>query len=512
MKLRYLPLMTLGLLIGSISAQNVDHPYSFGFGAHFIDYNIEDDGYTKDLFDSADINGAWVANRYTFGGSINNSFSMEASLAAASISTISKGNIRETFLWCGVDLGLRYQFANGYMLPHDSWFAPYLAGGVGANYLDSDDPDATTLFPEGEIAIGTNLWLTPMFGINLQTGYTHQFSETGSDYMQHAVGLVIRFGKGEDKDGDGIANWEDSCPDKAGIPLFNGCPDTDSDGITDAMDACPTENGLLQFNGCPDSDSDGLADKDDACPTEKGLAKFSGCPDSDNDDIPDKDDRCPKDKGLKEFNGCPDSDGDGIADLDDACKQEKGLAKFGGCPDTDGDGIMDKEDRCPRERGEIALKGCPDSDGDGVADIDDKCPDKPGIKATGGCPVIEEETKKAIIEKINFAAKSIQFESGSDVIKKSSYPVLDQIVAIMILYPGTNWSIEGHTDDQGDDKFNQELSDKRAAAVKNYFGSKGVADARLSSAGFGETKPIADNKTSAGRAQNRRVEIKLVEQ
>ncbi|MFZ1634112.1 MAG: OmpA family protein, partial [Chitinophagales bacterium] len=76
----------------------------------------------------------------------------------------------------------------------------------------------------------------------------------------------------------------------------------------------------------------------------------------------------------------------------------------------------------------------------------------------------------------------------------------------------TSWSIEGHTDDQGEDKMNQELSDKRAAAVRKYFVSKGIAESRLTSIGYGESKPIADNKTSAGRAQNRRVEIKLVEQ
>lgn len=493
-------------------AQNEDHPYKFGFGTHFLDYNVEDDGWAQDLIDTGDLVSAWVVNRYTFGTALNAAFVLEGSLAMASLERNPRTNAVEDKLWVGADVGLLYQLANGKVMRHDHWFSPYLTGRVGFNYLSTADAEVETVFPEGKIGIGADIWLTPMFGFNVQSGYTRQFSEAGLDYTQHSVGLVVRFGKGADQDADGIANWQDACPDKAGIPLFGGCPDTDSDGITDAQDACPAQYGPKDLNGCPDADSDGLADKDDTCPTEKGLMQFNGCPDGDSDGIPDKDDRCPKDKGLANFNGCPDTDSDGVSDLDDACRNEKGLKEFNGCPDTDGDKIMDKEDRCPKERGDMSMKGCPDNDGDGVADIDDRCPDKPGVKANAGCPVITEEAKKEIVRKINYAAKSIQFETGSDVIKTSSFNTLDQIVSIMILYPSTMWSIEGHTDAQGEDAMNQVLSDKRAAAVKNYFITKGVDASRLSSVGYGETKPIADNANSSGRAQNRRVEIVLQNQ
>jgi len=492
-------------------AQNEDHPYKFGFGTHFLDYNVEDDSYFSDLTDTGDVLSALVVNRYVFGTSLSPSFSLEGSLAMLSIPGNPGTQELNKQLWLGADIGLLYQFANGKIMRHDHWLSPYITGRVGANYLSSDDDAVTTIFPEGEIGIGADIWLTPMFGFNLQSTYTRQFDDMGYDYAQHAVGLVVRFGMGADNDKDGIANWEDECPAIYGLTKFNGCPDTDNDNITDAEDTCPTQPGTKDFKGCPDSDSDGLADKDDSCPNEKGLMQFNGCPDADGDGIPDKDDRCKMDKGTAALNGCPDTDGDGISDLDDNCKNEKGTLAFGGCPDTDGDGIMDKEDRCPRERGEKILQGCADNDGDGVADIDDRCPDKPGLKANGGCPIIDEKDKIEIVKKINYAAKSIQFETGSDVIKASSYPTLDQIVSLMVLYPGTTWSIEGHTDDQGDEQMNLQLSDKRAAAVKNYFISKGVGADRLSSAGFGETTPIADNKTSAGRAQNRRVEIKLKE-
>jgi len=108
-------------------------------------------------------------------------------------------------------------------------------------------------------------------------------------------------------------------------------------------------------------------------------------------------------------------------------------------------------------------------------------------------------------------AKSIQYKTGSDVIQTKSYPVLDDIVAFMKQYPQTKWEIEGHTDDVGKDATNLALSDRRAASVKNYFISKGISADRLTSHGYGETRPIADNKTAAGRAQNRRTEIHLIQ-
>lgn len=508
----YLYVFTFSLLftVTTIHAQNSDHPYKFGFGTNMVDYNVETESYAKDLIDTGDIEYGWVVSRYTFGGTLNKSFSLSADVSVNTIHPGHQANAKQSLFFLDGGFNLEYHLANGYLLKETSWFAPYITGGVGLNYLEPNEADATAIFPEGKLGVGIDIWVTPMFGFNVQSNYTKQFSETGRDYAQHAVGMIIRFGKGEDSDADGIANWEDDCPSTAGILKFNGCPDTDGDDITDANDACPTQAGTAAFNGCPDSDNDGLADKDDSCPNEKGLAKFNGCPDTDGDGITDKEDRCPKDKGLASLKGCPDTDNDGIADMDDACKNDKGLAKFNGCPDSDNDGIQDKEDRCPKDRGDIALKGCPDNDGDGIPDIDDKCPTKAGIKATGGCPVIEEAEKQAIIEKINFAAKSIQFESGKDIIKTSSFTTLDNIVSIMKLYPYSNWSIEGHTDNQGDDKMNQELSDKRAAAVKKYFVDKGIDASRLQSKGFGETTPIAENTSAAGRAKNRRVEIKLV--
>jgi outer membrane protein OmpA-like peptidoglycan-associated protein len=271
--------------------------------------------------------------------------------------------------------------------------------------------------------------------------------------MQHFAGLTFKFG-GKDTDGDGIYDKDDACPEVAGLKQFNGCPDTDSDGITDASDACPEVAGPVEFNGCPDTDGDGIVDKDDACA-----------------DV----------AGLKQFNGCPDTDGDGTEDKKDKCIDVKGPKENAGCP-------------------------WPDRDGDGVYDKDDKCPDVKGTVSNNGCPEVSDE----VVKQLNAYAKTILFNSGKSSFQAQTFPVLQSITAILKEYPSANFSIEGHTDSDGKDAANQKLSEDRAAAVKNYLVENGISSSRLSSIGFGESKPIDTNKTKAGKANNRRVEVKLV--
>jgi len=179
-----------------------------------------------------------------------------------------------------------------------------------------------------------------------------------------------------------------------------------------------------------------------------------------------------------------------------------------GCPDADGDGVADKDDKCPQVKGPKENGGCPwpDTDGDGVLDKDDRCPDVKGTVANNGCPEISEEQ----IMKLNAYAKTILFNSGKATFQQQTFPVLQSIVAILKEYPSSKFSIEGHTDSDGKDAMNQKLSEDRAAAVKNYLQENGIASDRLSSVGYGESKPIDSNKTKKGKANNRRVEVKLV--
>lgn len=229
--------------------------------------------------------------------------------------------------------------------------------------------------------------------------------------------------------------------------------------------------------------------------------------DRDNDGILDADDKCPDVAGLAALQGCPDRDGDGIADGDDKCPDVAGLAKYEGCPipDTDGDGINDEMDKCPTEKGFARYQGCPipDSDKDGVNDEEDKCPTRPGPASNMGCPEIAKE----IIEKINIAAKNIFFATGSAKLLPKSFKSLNEVAALLAADESLMINIDGHTDTTGKREKNMTLSDSRANSVKTYLASKGVTDSRMTATGYGPDRAIATNKTAAGRAKNRRVEM-----
>lgn len=239
------------------------------------------------------------------------------------------------------------------------------------------------------------------------------------------------------------------------VPLPVAPSDRDTDGIVDTLDACPDQAGPASLNGCPDRDNDNIADKDDACPDVAGLAKYKGCP----------------------------------------------------IPDTDKDGINDEEDKCPQVAGVARYQGCPvpDTDKDGVNDEEDKCPNEAGPASNFGCPVIAAE----VIEKVNVAARNIFFATGSAKLLAKSYPSLNNVVQVLQDNPSYKVEVEGHTDTTGTAEKNHKLSHDRANAVKAYLVSKGIDESRITSAGFGSDRPIASNKTAAGKAKNRRVEMKL---
>ncbi|MEP7236791.1 MAG: OmpA family protein [Ferruginibacter sp.] len=231
--------------------------------------------------------------------------------------------------------------------------------------------------------------------------------------------------------------------------------------------------------------------------------------DRDGDGVLDAVDRCPDIAGPASLQGCPDRDGDGIADIDDKCPDVFGVARYQGCPipDTDKDGINDELDKCPTVPGIARYQGCPipDTDGDGVNDEEDKCINEKGPASNFGCPVISEE----IIKRVRIAAQNIFFETAKSTLLAKSFPKLNDVVTILKENPSFKVQIDGHTDFVGKDDYNQTLSEQRAASVKAYLVSQGIAESRLSSAGYGESRPVADNNTAAGKAKNRRVEMTL---
>ncbi len=367
---------------------------------------------------------------------------------AASINKITKnaGMDVAELSYVALDGNFKYDLNN--IFGQTGFFDPYLLLGGGYNWVDSQGTGTLNY------GAGFNIWFNEKLGLNFQTVGKHVFVDfpLHNNHWQHSIGLVFKFG-GKDTDGDGIYDKNDSCPNIAGLAALNGCPDTDGDGIADKDDACPDIAGLAALNGCPDTDGDGIADKDDACPDVAGLAIF---------------------------NGCPDADGDGIADKDDLCPNDKGTKINRGCPDTDGDGVLDKDDKCPTEVGTAANNGCP-------------------------------EIIPAVAEKqIGDFAGTILFNFNKSSLRDDSYAKLLSIVAIMKENSSVKFSIEGHTDSSGPASYNQKLSENRANTVRDYFISNGIDAANITATGYGETKPIDTNNTSQGRANNRRVEIKVV--
>lgn len=271
---------------------------------------------------------------------------------------------------------------------------------------------------------------------------------------------------------------------------------------------------------CPrlrDDDNDGVLDKFDKClgtPVNVAVDSF-GCPlDTDKDSVPDYLDKCPgTPKGVQvDSVGCPiDSDGDGIADIYDLCPNTPDSIEVDahGCPvDSDGDGVADYLDKCPdtSKEAEVDTCGCPvDTDGDEVPDYLDKCPTVKGSAKNNGCPIVSAKNK-AVLKK---AVHGIQFETNNAVIKTSSYPILNKVVTMMKKNPSYKLHISGHTDNVGKPAQNMKLSKERAAAVVKYLTKKGIKASRLRSDGFGDTKPVASNKTEKGKKQNRRVDFEV---
>ncbi len=326
------------------------------------------------------------------------------------------------------------------MLTDKYWVTPYLTAGLGASKYKGY---YGAIVPLG-VGMQVNFYDEAFLFLNAQ----HRFgiTENTSNHFYFSVGVAGNIGNKK----------EPKAVPPPPIPVVEPPKDRDGDGVIDSLDACPDVAGLAKFNGCPDTDNDGIADKDDKCPTVAGLARYQGCP-------------------------VPDRDKDGINDEEDKCPDVAGVARYQGCP-------------------------VPDRDKDGVNDEEDKCPDLPGDVANAGCPVISQE----MVKKAEYAAKNIFFQTGKYVLLTKSYKSAAEVVKLLKENNDLKLDIDGYTDNVGKPDKNQTLSQNRADAVKKYLVEKqGIDPARLKATGHGQDSPVADNKTSAGRAKNRRVELHL---
>lgn len=322
-----------------------------------------------------------------------------------------------------------------YHVGAESWFEYYpgylLAIRAGVSDIGRDHQD-------NSYTAGVGLKIPRFYGIGLDYAFIDEMEESFGN--NHRISLNLAFGERErDRDGDGIPDYDDQCPNSAedfdGFEDEDGCPDMDNDGdgIIDELDSCPDEP----------EDFDGIDDAD-------------GCPEQD------------------------DQDNDGILDVYDNCIHEP----------EDFDGFEDKD-------------GCPDvdNDQDGILDGVDRCPNNAetynGFQDEDGCPDI---APKEVLNGVNFEFNSANLKTGSE-------KVLDEMIRALKANPDVSIEIQGHTDSQGSLAYNQKLSEQRAGTVLKYLTDNGINATRLKSIGFGETKPVADNSTEAGRLQNRRVEV-----
>jgi len=222
--------------------------------------------------------------------------------------------------------------------------------------------------------------------------------------------------------------------------------------------------------------------------------------------------------------GDPDRDRDGVVNADDICPDEaQGEfpdASRKGCPgenpDLDGDGVANNVDQCPKEpkgkKPDPSREGCPflDADGDGIADAFDKCPTE------AGPPNSFEPSKHGCGELARITATKIEilqqifFETDSATIKEQSFPVLAAVAGIL-KKTTVRVRVEGHTDSQGDDAYNLDLSKRRARSVAQWLINNGGVDAgRLETEGYGETRPVVSG-ANADLSLNRRVEFVIIE-
>jgi outer membrane protein OmpA-like peptidoglycan-associated protein len=318
------------------------------------------------------------------------------------------------------------------------------------------------------------------------------------------VGLGLMVGNSYDADRDGVKDAADRCPNTPrGEPVdAAGCSasqrDTDGDGVKDNLDKCPnTPAGeRVDANGCSpsqlDADGDGVPDTADKCPnTPKGQpVDAAGCSDSQKDDD--------KDGVTNPADKCPDTPAGEQVDANGCSPSQL---------DADGDGVPDTADKCPDtpKGAPVDSRGCPrDADGDGVPDHLDKCPNTPNGQAVdeSGCPILFKGGEKRVV------LQGVNFETGKADLTDQSKAVLQDVAKQLAASPEVRVEVQGHTDNVGRRAYNQRLSEARAKTVERFLEENGVSPAQVSSKGYGMTKPIASNKTAAGKALNRRVELR----
>ncbi|MGB3946352.1 MAG: DUF5723 family protein [Bacteroidia bacterium] len=409
------------------------------------------------------------------------------------------GQVFDKSIHPGLALSYNQRIGNwfGFSLSYSMYNRSYNNAGLGLCfgngptqfYIVSDNL-LGAIFPQNTKNIHFN-W---GFNITFGKGSKKKIKEERSDKKNDTNEVTSSKKANEvfDKDGDGVVDKDDLCPDEKGVIDTKGCPDKDGDKVLDKEDACPEVAGLITLKGCPDTDGDGVADKDDACIDKAGVVSNKGCPE------------------LKllliDINGnvlaSSTRNANGVFSFNELNFDENTLFRLEG----------EKTDSMPEVK--IAVGGETWTALRNGMDYPYKYHFLPSEvnkfkKVSIGEIAVKLDSKEAEVLKKAFS--NLEFATGKDIIKETSFASLDELANLMIKKPTWKLKISGHTDNKGDVVANLTLSEKRAEAIKKYLVAKGIADNRFKVEWFGSSKPIADNSTEEGRQQNRRVEMVIFE-
>lgn len=259
----------------------------------------------------------------------------------------------------------------------------------------------------------------------------------------------------------------------------------------------------------PDRDGDGVPDSEDECPDEPGYASNHGCPV--NGHAPDDVTPAPSHaaEAPSDWASMPDRDGDGVPDIYDKCPDVPGQIFNDGCPldaalpDRDGDGVPDIYDKCPNVAGPIYNDGCPL-----------EAPRREFIPEHYSCPysVSTEEEERTVLLQVH---ESLKFDYDRSNIKEHSLPALHMLEHFMNKYPRSHLYMVGHADDRGTEAYNLSLSRARVYAVKDFLAKNGIDPRRISVDAHGEEDPLVSVNGLSGaaldhaRMENRRVDLSM---